>query len=42
MLQNETEYYSGSGFKESGLIKRWKEKLLIYYLYTQVISFGYL
>ena len=36
MYQNETEFYSGSGFKESGIMKKWKEKLLIFYLQSQV------
>lgn len=34
MYQNESEYYSGSGFKESGIMKKWKEKLFIFYLNT--------
>ncbi|CAD8095995.1 unnamed protein product [Paramecium sonneborni] len=39
MYQNETEFYSGSSFKESGIMKKQKEKLFIFYSNTQVKSF---
>lgn len=37
MYLNNLEFYSGSGYKLSGFIKKWKEKLLVFDLNSRVV-----
>ncbi|CAD8147858.1 unnamed protein product [Paramecium pentaurelia] len=38
MYLKNLEFYSGSGYKQSGFLKKWKEKLLVFNLNTKVLQ----
>ncbi|CAD8114462.1 unnamed protein product [Paramecium sonneborni] len=38
MYLNNLEFYSGSGYKLSGFIKKWKEKLLVFDLNSRILQ----
>lgn len=40
MYLKNLEFYSGSGYKQSGFLKKWKEKLLVFNLNTKVVIDG--
>lgn len=38
MYLKNLEFYSGNGYKQSGFLKKWKEKLLVFNLNSKVMN----